>query len=158
MRPEKRFQFKHARRDAHSQRPLRIFCTKLTSQARVVLVNCKYLSVITSVCFLLNSCSLFLLGVDHSSDLISLGLSTLLGAKSSASHLHGLLLLASVASSDQLSHLALIGSQAGHLSDDLAHARSTVGDAALAEGLVDLESVGGLAGLGHDEALVKSNK
>jgi len=106
----------------------------------------------------MNSRSLLFLGSDDLSDLVSLGLSTLLGAESGAGDLDSLLLFVGVTDSDELSHLTLVGGQAGHLSDDLTHGSDALVESTLADGLVDLESVGGSAWLGHDETLVETDE
>ena len=98
------------------------------------------------------------LSLDDGGEFVSNELSAFVRTSSLASETDGLLLLGGVTSLEHLHHLALEGGKSSHLSHNLADGQESGVGAALALGLLLLESVGVSLGLGHNVSLVQTDK
>ena len=102
--------------------------------------------------------SLSALGGNDSDHLVALVESTLVLTEAGAGHLDGALLLDGDTGADVLDHLALVGSEASDLGNNLADGGNSGVESSLVVGGVLLEGVVTNLGLGDDEAVVEANE
>ena len=98
------------------------------------------------------------LGGNNSDELVTLVERALVLTEASAGHLDGTLLLDGDTGTDVLDHLALVGSEASDLGDNLADGGNSGVELSLAVGGVLLEGVVTNLGLGNDETVVEANE
>ena len=94
---------------------------------------------------------------DDSLDLVTLGAGTLVLTETRAGHLDSLLFLGGDLGTEGFNHLALIGSEAGNLVDNLTDSGDTGVQLALSVDLMLFECIVDDGGFGNDVTLVMAN-